>query len=127
MTEEQLTEQFQLVDDIFNEALASNNKEEISKYISHDRVLIESQHGIINKERFLHVIEKGELSHIAMVKKVLRVKLHNDIALVTSRGMNIGFFKGEPFNSEYWVTNIYQKQNGNWVCIMTNETAVTCS
>ncbi len=66
MTDDQLIAQFQTVDDNFNEALASNNIEEISNYISADWVLVVPQYGIITKDRFLYVIEHGELSHTAM-------------------------------------------------------------
>lgn len=126
MTDEQLIGKFQIVEDNFNQALISNNVAEISKYISSDWVLLESQFGIIPKDRFLHVIEQGDLSHTAMNKEVLRVKTYNDIAIVTARGMNTGFFNTERFNSEQWVTNIYKNENENWICIMTHETPVTC-
>ncbi len=126
MTDDQLIKQFQLVEDNFNQALTSNDIEEISNYISRDWVLLVPQSGIITKERFLYVIEQGELSHTAMKKQVLRAKLYNDIAIATARGMNIGFYKGEPFNAEHWVTNVYKKENENWICIMTHESPVTC-
>ncbi len=126
MTDDQLIERFQLIEDTFNQALTTNNTEEISKYISRDWVLLEPQFGIITKERFLHVIEQGDLSHTAMNKKVLRIRLYKEIAIVIARGMNNGFYKGEPFNSEQWVTNVYKKENENWICIMTQEAPVTC-
>jgi len=126
MTDDQLIAEFQTVEDNFNQALASNKIFEISKYISGDWVLLEPQYGIISKDRFLRVIELGELSHTEMRKKVLRVMLYNDIAIVITRGMNIGFLRDEPFNSEQWVTNIYKKENENWICIMTKEAPVAC-
>ena len=126
MTDDQLIEQFQLVDNEFNQALITNNVEEISKYISADWILLEAQFGIITKDRFLHVIERGDLIHTAMNKKVLRVKAYNGIAIVTARGINNGFYKNEPFNSEQWVTNVYKNENENWVCIMSHETPVSC-
>ena len=126
MTDDQLIAEFQTVEDNFNQVLASNNIFEISKYISGDWVLLEPQYGIISKDRFLRVIELGELSHTEMRKKVLRVMLYNNIAIVITRGMNIGFLRDEPFNSEQWVTNIYKKENENWICIMTKEAPVAC-
>lgn len=110
MTDDKLIEQFQLIDDNFNQILISNRADEISKYISEDWVLLEPQYGLISKDRFLRAIELDELSHTEMRKKVLLVKLYNDIAIVTTRGMNIGFLRDEAFNSEQWVTNIYKKK-----------------
>ncbi len=126
MTDEELIKKFQIVEDNFNQALISNNVAKISNYISSDWVLLESQFGIITKDRFLQDIEKGDLSHTAMNKQVLRVKTYNDIAIVTARGMNIGFFNAEQFNAEHWVTNVYKKENENWMCIMSHETPVSC-
>lgn len=59
-------------------------------------------------------------------KKVLPVKLQDNNALITTRGMNIGFFKNTPFNSGHWVTNIYKNENGKWTCVMAQESAVSC-
>jgi len=109
MTEEKLIKEFQAIEDALNDAFAFNNIEEISKFLSSDWYLLEPQYGIINKERFLSAIEQGDLSHTAMRKKVLQVKLYDDIALVTNRGMNNGFYKGNPYNSEQWVTKHLQK------------------
>ncbi|MEJ7685044.1 MAG: hypothetical protein WKG06_45805 [Segetibacter sp.] len=72
MTEEKLIKEFQAIEDALNDAFASNNIEEISKFLSSDWYLLEPQYGIINKERFLSVIEQGDLSHTAMRKKFYR-------------------------------------------------------
>jgi len=125
MTDDQLIKQFQVVEDNFNQALTTNNVDKISKYVSEEWILLVPQFGIITKDRFLHVIEQGDLSHTAMNKQVLRVKLYNDIAIVTARGMNIGFLKDEPFNAEHWATNAYKKENENWICIY--DTRGTCN
>ncbi len=63
MTDDQLIVQFQMVEDNLNQVLVSNNIYAIAKYISEDWVLLEPQYGIISKDRFLRVIELGELSH----------------------------------------------------------------
>lgn len=127
MTDEESIKYFQSMDDIFNQALVTNNIKEISKLLSDDWVLLEPQFGIIKKDRFLNAIEAGELSHTSMQKEVLWVKLHGDIALVTSRGMNIGYYKDIHFNSAHWVTNIYKNESENWTCIMTQEAPVSCN
>ena len=121
-----LLEKFQAIEDSFNEAWTSNNIGLISKYISDDWVLLEPQFGIVSKERFLNIIQKKELSHSSMKKKVVQVKLFGDIAIVTARGFNKGFLRGETFDAEQWVTNIYKRENERWICIMTQEAPVSC-
>src|SRR4051812_35717547 len=115
MTEEQLIQQFQLIEDTLNEAWETNDVGRVAQYLSADWVLIEPQYGIVEKDRFLSLIKQGSLSHLSMKKKVWRVKCYNDIAVVTARGMNTGVHKSEPFNSEQWVTNIYRNINENWI------------
>jgi len=123
---EELIRELQDWEDNFNIALASNDIEKISPYLSGDWVLLQPEFGIIPKDRFLHVIQSGDLLHTSMKKKVVRVSLQNDIAIVTSRGMNTGVYKDTPFNTEHWVTNIYKSENSNWICVMTQEAAVIC-
>lgn len=126
MQEDQLVQQFQTIENNFNSALASNDVNEISKYLCGDWVLLEPQYGMISKDRFLANIKSGQLIHTSMIKEVLRVRVYHEVAVVTSRGMNKGFFKNEPYNSEQWVTNVYKKESDKWVCVMTQEAPVTC-
>ncbi len=126
MTGECLLESFQQVEDNFSDALISNDSDKISKFLSDDWVLLEPEFGIISKEKFLNAIETNHLSHSNMIKKVVRVQLYNDVAIVTTRGMNVGIFRDQEFNAEQWVTNIYKKAGGSWICIMTQEAPVIC-
>tara|TARA_R110002049_G_scaffold902_4_gene6569 strand:- start:6029 stop:6409 length:381 start_codon:yes stop_codon:yes gene_type:complete len=124
MTEEQLKKQFQKIEDNFNKAVISNSVDEIKKCITSDWVLVDSQGGIIPQERFFSVLEQGLLSHSAMTKEILRVKLYGDIALVTGRGQNTAIWQGESLASDEWITDIYKKENDRWYCVLTHLTPV---
>ena len=124
MTDEQLITKFQAIEDAFNKAVISNNVDEISKCISSDWVLVDAQGGIIPRERFYYVVEQGMLKHTTMTKEILRVKIYDNIALVTGRGQNTGFFNGQPIKADEWVTDIYKSENNRWVCVMTHLTPV---
>ena len=126
MTDQQLIEKFQSIDDRLNNAFESNNIESISALLSDKWTLIESAFGNTTKESFITAIATGDLSHSSMMKKVFGVRFLEGTAIVTTRGMNIGSYKGESFRSEQWVTNIFSKENDDWICIMTQETPVTC-
>lgn len=125
MITEQLVKEFQLVEDAFNQAIISNNLAGISKCISADWVLIDAQGGIIPRERFYYVVEQGMLKHTTMIKEILRVKIYDNIALVTGRGKNTGFFNGQPIQADEWVTDVYKKENDKWICVLTHLTPVT--
>ncbi|HMY83705.1 MAG TPA: hypothetical protein PKM30_03345 [Saprospiraceae bacterium] len=70
MTEEQLKEYFQQIEDNFNIAVISNKVDEIKKCITSDWVLVDSQGGIIPQERFFSVLEQGLLSHSTMKRNI---------------------------------------------------------
>lgn len=124
MTDEQLIQQFQQIEDNFNKAVVSNDIEEIKKCITSDWVLVDSQGGIIPQERFFGVLEQGLLSHSTMIKEVLRVKTYGDIALVTGRGQNTGAWQGKSMEADEWITDVYKKENDLWLCILTHLTPV---
>lgn len=124
MTEEQLIRQFQEIEDRFNQAVVSNDVAKIRKCITDDWVLVDAQGGIIPQERFFNVVEQGALSHSSMTKQILRVKLYGNIALVTGRGQNTGTWQGQPMQADEWITDVYQKINDEWLCILTHLTPV---
>jgi ketosteroid isomerase-like protein len=124
MTEEQLILKFQEIENAFNEAVISNSVDKIKKCITTDWVLVDSQGGIISQEGFFHVLEQGFLSHSTMTKEILRVKVYGEIAIVTGRGQNTGMWKGQPMEADEWVTDVYKKQDENWLCVLTHLTPV---
>ena len=124
MTEEQLKKQFQQIEDNFNTAVISNNVDEIKKCVTGDWVLVDSGGGIIPQEGFFKVLEQGLLSHSTMTKEILRVKVYDSIALVTGRGQNTGTWQGQPMEADEWITDVYKKENDQWLCVLTHLTPV---
>jgi ketosteroid isomerase-like protein len=124
MSDDKLKEYFQEIEDRFNQAVVSNSTQEIKKCITADWVLIDSQGGIIPQESFFNVLEKGLLSHSTMTKQILRVKVYGDIALVTGRGQNTGMWQGQPLQADEWITDVYRKENDQWLCVLTHLTPV---
>ena len=124
MTEEQLKNQFQVVEDNFNVAVISNSVDEIKKCVTSDWVLVDSQGGIITQEGFFSVLKQGQLSHSTMTKEILRVKVYGDIALVTGRGQNTGTWQGQPLEADEWITDVYKWENDKWLCVLTHLTPV---
>ena len=124
MTDEQLIQQFQVLEDVFNQAVLSNDLEKIANCISQDWVLVDAQGGIIPRQRFYDVVGQGLLRHTTMTKQVLRVKVYDTVALVTGRGQNTGYFKAQPILADEWVTDVYHQENGRWVCVLTHLTPV---
>jgi ketosteroid isomerase-like protein len=104
----------------FNEAMASNDVEQISACISDDWSLITPESGPVSREGMLGAIANGVLTHNMMTKAVARVKVYDDIAIVTGRGQNTGTFKGEPIAADEWITDVYRLIDGKWLCVLTH-------
>jgi len=122
----QLLQQFQQLKDNFNDHLLTNNTAAMANYFSDEWFILEPSFGIISKESFLKAIQSGKLSHASMKKEVVQVKAHDTIAIVISKGRNVGVYNDIPFDTEVWVTNTYKQDGLNWVCIMTQESPVSC-
>ena len=124
MTDEGLKAYFQQIENKFNDAVISNDPGQIRKCVTPDWVLIDSQGGIISQEGFFQVLEQKLLSHSAMTKEILRVKVYGDIAVVTGRGQNTGSWQGKAFEADEWITDVYKKEEEQWLCVLTHLTPV---
>lgn len=112
------------VEEAFNLAMISNDVQRISACVADDWVLVTPEAGVLQRSRILHVIESGELSHDTMTKDVGRVRVYGDVAVVTARGRNTGQFRGQRISADEWVTDVYRKVEGRWLCVLTHLTPV---
>jgi uncharacterized protein (TIGR02246 family) len=110
------------VEENFNRALVSNDVARIAACVSDDWVLVTPEAGLISRTGILQAIENGVLSHDSMTKDVKRVRVYGDIAVVTGRGQNTGAFKGQPISADEWITDVYRKVDGRWLCVLTHLT-----
>jgi len=106
----------------FNEAMASNDAARIGECVSEEWALVTPEAGIVPGERLMHAIASGLLSHDTMTKDVRRVEVYGDVAVVTGRCTNTGRFRGEPMSADEWVTDVYRRVDGRWLCVLTHLT-----
>ena len=123
-TADALATELARVEEDFNRAMVSNDVQQISACVSDDWVLITPEVGVIPRSRLMHVIESGELSHDTMTKDVRRVRAYGDVAVVTARGRNTGYFRGQRISADEWVTDVYRQVDGRWLCVLTHLTPV---
>jgi len=106
----------------FNEAMVSNDTARIGECIAEEWALVTPETGIVPRERLMHAIASGLLSHDTMTKDVRRVEVYGDVAVLTGRGTNTGRFLGKPISADEWVTDVYRRVDGRWVCVLTHLT-----
>ncbi len=124
MSSANLVREFQAVEDRFNTAMVSNDPNEIRRCITDDWVLVNPESGPVSGEIILGIIGNGMLAHTTMTKEVVRVEQYGEVAVVTGRGQNTGTFQGEPIEADEWVTDVYVRANGDWLCALTQLTPV---
>jgi ketosteroid isomerase-like protein len=117
-----LATELTLVEEAFNVAMISNDVTRIGACIADDWVLVTPEVGVVPRAQILRVIASGELSHDTMTKDVRRVKVYGDIAVVTGRGRNTGVFKGQRISADEWITDVYRRVDGRWLCVLTHLT-----
>jgi ketosteroid isomerase-like protein len=114
--------EFIAIENAFNEAMISNDVARIADCISDDWVLVTPEVGPVSREGVLGAIGSGTLSHDSMVKQLIRARVYGDIAVVTGRGQNTGMFRGEPISADEWITDVYHRIEGRWLCVLTHLT-----
>ena len=112
------------VEEAFNLAMISNDVARISACVADDWVLVTPEVGVVSRAHILDVIARGELSHDTMTKEVTRLKVYGDIAVVTARGRNTGRYRGLPISADEWVSDVYRRVEGRWLCVLTHLTPV---
>jgi ketosteroid isomerase-like protein len=116
--------EFVALEDAFNSAMISNDVERIAACISDDWVLITPEVGPVSRAGMLGAIASGTLTHATMSKDVGSVRVYGDTAIVSGRGQNTGTFRGAPISADEWVTDVYHRIDGRWLCVLTHLTPV---
>lgn len=104
----------------WDRAMVSNDPVAIGQFVADDWVIIGPDGSVDGRERFLGLIASGDLSHDVMESHELRVRLFGDVALVISRGISGGNFRGAPFRLEERVSCVFRHHAGQWRCQSTH-------
>ena len=110
------------LEDAFNQAMVSNDVEQIARCVTDDWILVTPEAGPIPGSRVLGVIGSGMLTHATMTKVATHACVIGDVAWITGRGQNTGTFKGEPMAADEYITDIYRRVDGQWRCMLTHLT-----
>ena len=104
----------------FNRAMISNDRDQIARCVTDDWVLVTAERGPVPGAYILQLIGDGTLTHATMENQTLAVRHHGDGGTVTSRGKLTGTFNGAPIAADEWVTDVYVRRDGRWLCQVTH-------
>jgi len=83
----------------FARAVTNNDAGALDRFLADDWIIVDPDGSIIDKARFLGVIESGVLSHELMESTDMRVRLYGNTAVVTGLTTTKGKFMGQDFAS----------------------------
>lgn len=110
------------IEERFGAAMISNDVDLISQCITDDWILITPEAGPVPRSRILDVVGSGRLTHSSMTKVATHAAVVGDMAWVTGRGQNTGTFNGLPIQADEYITDIYRRVDGTWLCMLTHLT-----
>ncbi|MFE3388650.1 nuclear transport factor 2 family protein [Streptomyces anulatus] len=103
-------------------AIVSNDMERIRAFMADEWVIV-SESGITDRDAFLEYVRSGDLTHSAMrTISPSRVRVHGDTATVTARMTNTAHYGGRRFDADEWVTDVFVRRDGRWLCVLTHIT-----
>jgi uncharacterized protein (TIGR02246 family) len=108
----------------WEQAMVSNDAEAIGRFMADDWVIV-SERGVTTKEKFLAVVASGDLTHETFKGEIISVRQYGEAAVVTGRVKNNGHYKGQPFTSDEWTTDVFVKRNGKWLCVHSHITTAS--
>lgn len=107
----------------WDQAMVSNDADAIGRFMTEDWIIV-SDTGATKKEDFLAVVASGDLTHETFKGEIISVRQFGDAAVLTGRVRNNGVYKGHPFSSDEWTTDVFEKRNGTWLCFHSHITTV---
>ena len=120
-TSVELRQEFEKLEEEWSQAIVSNDAAAIGRFMSDDWLIV-GQSGITDKNTFLSLVASADLTHETMQGDVKRVVACKDIVIVIARGTNNGHFRGQPFTSDEWITDVFERRAGRWQCVLTHLT-----
>ena len=106
----------------FARAIVKNDAEAIGQFLADDWVIIDADGGIIDKARFLGVVESGALIHEMMESDDFEIRIYGDSAVVSGLTRTKGKFMGQDFSTHERATDVFVMQNGRWQCVFSQLT-----
>jgi hypothetical protein len=83
-------------------AVADNDAAAIARFVADDRVIVDADGRVIDRSRFLSVVESGALTHESMGNHGEQGTVH-----------------GQGFTTRERATDVLARLNGSWLCVFS--------
>lgn len=107
-----------------DEALVGNDAELIARFMTDDWVYV-GPDGITPKADIIGWIASGRLAHHSMgAVGGERVARAGDAVVVTARKASSGTWDGVPYTADEWISEVYVRVDGRWLCAFSQKAPV---
>jgi ketosteroid isomerase-like protein len=101
-------------------AMVTNDAHAIGAFMADEWTIVGPDGGVSDKEEFLEALRSRELSHSVMETHEPVVRIYGDTAVMVSRGLSAGRYRGTAFRFVERVTCVFVKRDGHWRCVHTH-------
>jgi ketosteroid isomerase-like protein len=112
-------------DDDLSKAIRENNADGIARWLDKDWGVV-SARGDMGEgpSIFPDGIKAGVLTRTTFETSEPRVRVFDNVALVTTKVRTSGMFGGKPFDVVERQTDVWLWKDGGWKCVLTHETLI---
>jgi ketosteroid isomerase-like protein len=104
----------------WDRAMIENDAEAIGSFMADDWVIVGPDGNIGDRAAFLALVRSGDLTHDVMTSEDFRIRVYGDAAVVTTRGVSGGKYRGSAFREVERASSVFVKQSGKWKCVLTH-------
>ena len=102
-------------------ALLANDASAVGSFMADDWIFV-GPDGIATKADIVGHIATGRLTHTAFEAiGAERIVIHGGVVLVTSRRRTAGTWDGVPYTTHEWLSEVYEKVDGRWLCVLSHK------
>jgi len=112
-------------DDDLSKAIRENNPDGIARWLDKDWGVVSAKGGVgEGAPIFPSGIKSGELTRTTFETSEPRVRVYDNVALVTTKVKTSGMFGGKPFDVQERQTDVWLWKGDGWKCVLTHETFI---
>jgi ketosteroid isomerase-like protein len=112
-------------DDDLARAIRENDADGIVRWLDKDWAVVSGRGGVgEGPSIFPDGIKSGYLTRTSFEISEPRVRVYDDVALVTTKVKTAGTFQGKPFDVTERQTDVWLWKDGGWKCVLTHETVI---
>ena len=104
----------------WDRTMVENDADAIGQFMADDWVIVGADGRVGDRATFLALVQSGALSHDVMESHDLEVRVYGETAVVLSRGVSGGTYRGQPFRERERVSCVFVKSGGRWRCVLTH-------